>query len=156
MIDYVEPHTEEDRFYVKNILSKDVFKKNIGVINSYDSNILIIVVNGFRNGIVIINQYKIGDFMHSEPLFFIEKRSIYSQRIIFQAINKIFLNPSLISVIFKVYSDNLTMVNMMSIVKIPKVGEIIDVDDRKNRNLCIYQLNKDDYMSMYEEYSFYV
>ncbi|MCR1901401.1 hypothetical protein [Ligilactobacillus apodemi] len=155
MIEFRNIVSKTDKEYVQKLLQEDVVKKYIGDI-SITEYTKIIDVDSSYFGIVHFYFYQIIDAIYCEPLIYIKHRSIYSHEIIFKAINYIFGKKGVQSVIFKVFSDNRIMVNMMSILNILNVGKIEDVSEDYDRDLYIYKLDRSNYEKMVEDYSNYV
>lgn len=155
-ITFKQPSSIEDYKYVKLASIDSRFIKYIGKPDLDDLSVRIICLDGVYNGIVVPNVYKTVGRKHAEPLLFIDKRSIYSQKIIFKIINLLFKFEKVDSIIFKVYGNNRLMLNMMNFIGIPCLGKLVDVRQKERVDLTVFEMNKACYTQLYEKSCSYV
>lgn len=150
-----KPRTNQETRFVKLCLDEKLWKKNIGII-PFSNNINIIQAGHMKVGIVLFNVYKTYGVKHAEPLLFIKNRSIFTQKIFFLILYQLFIKDKISSIIFKIYSDNLPMKNIMLLFKIPHIGRLKDVSRSTKRSLEFYYLDINFFEVLRESNDLYV
>lgn len=150
-----KPRTNQETSFAKLCLDEKLFKKNIGVI-PFSNNVNIIQVGDMKVGIVLFNVYKTYGVKHAEPLLFIKTRSIFTQKIFFLILYQVFIKDKISSIIFKIYSDNLPMKNIMLLFRIPYIGRLKDVSRSTKRSLEFYYFDINFFEALRESNDLYV
>lgn len=155
-VSFSEVRSIGDEFYVRQQFDDSRFQKFIGQKYDKDLQLQIIYIDGIKMGLFLPNIYNITEYKHAEPSIFIQKRSIYSQDIIYSILYWLYIQKNVDSLIIKVYDDNHLMLTLLHTLNIKLSGKIMDISTKKNRGICFFQITKEFYLKMYEENQLYV